>query len=155
ARPVLPPEVRAEYRVCHTLATDTNDLAVLHPLLRRLTEELGRRLRRRGLAARRLRLRLDYVDYAGSAKTVPLPSGPPLDQELWTGARRALALAQERRTAIRTVTLLVDRLIEAEAQLELFAEPSRNAALQRALDIVTSDRSRVPRPGLRHSSPVR
>ncbi|HKP29406.1 MAG TPA: hypothetical protein VJU15_08375, partial [Gemmatimonadales bacterium] len=52
-RPVLAPEVRAEYRVTHTLATDTNDLGVLHPLLRRLTEMLGRRLRQRGLAARR------------------------------------------------------------------------------------------------------
>jgi len=116
ARPVLPPEIRAEYRVSHTLASDSNDLAVLHPLLRRLTEELGRRLRRRGLAARRLFLQLDYVDYAGSKKSVPLP-GLPLDQELWAGAKRALERAQQRRTAVRTVTLLVDRLVEMDAQL--------------------------------------
>jgi nucleotidyltransferase/DNA polymerase involved in DNA repair len=57
-RPVLSPEVRAEYRLSHTLATDTNDLGVLHPLLRRITEALGRkssgsgRLRRGGSRSR-------------------------------------------------------------------------------------------------------
>ena len=30
-RPVLPPEQQAEFHVAHTLATDTNDLGVLHP----------------------------------------------------------------------------------------------------------------------------
>ena len=39
--PVLPPERRAEFYVAHTLATDTNDLGVLHPLLRVLGERLG------------------------------------------------------------------------------------------------------------------
>ena len=29
-RPVLPPERQAEFHVAHTLATDTNDLGVLH-----------------------------------------------------------------------------------------------------------------------------
>ena len=46
-RPVLPPAVRHEFQASHTLATDTNDLGVLHPLLRRLTERLGQRLRQR------------------------------------------------------------------------------------------------------------
>ena len=55
-RPVLPPEQQAEFHVAHTLATDTNDLGVLHPLLRVLSERLGRRLRQRGLAAGRLRV---------------------------------------------------------------------------------------------------
>ena len=55
-RPVLPPERQAEFHVAHALATDTNDLGVLHPLLRVLGERLGRRLRRSGLVARRLRV---------------------------------------------------------------------------------------------------
>jgi DNA polymerase-4 len=55
-RPVLPPELRADFRATHTLATDTNDRTILHPLLRRLTEQLGGRLRRRGLAAHRMRV---------------------------------------------------------------------------------------------------
>jgi len=150
ARPVLPPEVRAEYRLSHTLATDTNELGVLQPLLRRLTALLGSRLRLRGLAARRLVIEVEYSDYAGATRSVALPgSSLPLDQELWMAAREALALALTRRITLRTLTLTLDRLVEADAQLELFGgegptacSERRAAALQQAVDDV---RARVAR----------
>jgi DNA polymerase-4 len=133
-RPVLSPEVRAEYRVTHTLATDTNDLGVLHPLLRRLTEMLGRRLRQRGLAARRINVGVDYVDYESDSRAIPIREAA-LDVELWDASRRALTQAMERRLAVRQVTVTVDRLIEANLQLDLWetAVP-RSAVLQRAMD---------------------
>lgn len=135
ARPVLPPEVKAEYRLSHTLATDTNDLGELHALLRRFTEALGLRLRHRHLAARRLTVQVDYADYSTAARAVPL-SQAMLDHELWEAARRALAVVLTRRIAVRRVTMTVDRLTESGAQLDLFvvatAEPGQ--ALQRALD---------------------
>jgi DNA polymerase IV len=55
-RPVLSPEQQSVFRLVHTLSSDTNDLDILHPVLRLLSERLGRRLRRRELAAGRLRL---------------------------------------------------------------------------------------------------
>src|SRR5439155_26198730 len=135
---------------------DTNDLGVLHRLLRRLTEALGRRLRRRGLAAGRLALRVEYADYDDDARSVPL-AAEALDGELWEAAKLALALAMRRRTAVRTVTRTADRLVEADAQLELFVAPDesenrRAMALQRAVDrinCVNSQRSTVNgnRPG--------
>jgi DNA polymerase-4 len=133
-RPVLPPEVRAEYRVMHTLATDTNDLGVLHGLLRRITELLGRRLRQRGLAARRLTVGIDYVDYESDCRALPIREAA-LDVELWDASRRALVLAMARRLAVRQVTVTVDRLIEANLQLDLW-EPAtpRAMVLQRTLD---------------------
>jgi len=133
-RPVLAPEVRAEYRVSHTLATDTNDLGVLHALLRRLTERLGQRLRHRGLAARRLAVGIDYVDYDSAVRALPIREAA-LDVELWDASRRALSQALARRLAVRQVTVTVDRLIEANLQLDLW-EPAmpRAAVLQRALD---------------------
>ncbi|HEV8150387.1 MAG TPA: hypothetical protein VGP61_09425, partial [Gemmatimonadales bacterium] len=146
ARPVLPPEVQAEYRLSHTLATDSNELGVLHSLLRRLTATLGSRLRRRGLAARRLGVLVEYADYASAARSVALAS-LPLDQELWEAAKHALALALARRIAVRTVTVTVtvDRLVEENAQLELFEEPTlllerRATALQQAVDALTQFR---------------
>jgi DNA polymerase-4 len=147
ARPVLPPEVRAEYRVSHTLATDTNDLGILHALLRRLTETQGLRLRRRGLAARRMVVEVEYADCTGSSRGIPLPAAA-LDHELWEGARKALALAMTRRVAVRTMTVTVDRLLEARAQLDLFDAPaddaaSRAEALQRAIDQVRGEKSEV------------
>jgi DNA polymerase-4 len=119
-RPVLPPAARAELRASHTFATDTNDLGVLHPLLRLLAESLGEKLRRRGLAARRLTVAVEYADYEHDRRAVALPAAA-LDFELWEAAKRALRLAMARRVTLRTVTVGVDRLI-ARVQLDLFCE---------------------------------
>ncbi len=118
-RPVLPPERLAELTASHILATDTNDLAVLHPLLRMLTERLGRRLRRGNLVARRLRLEIAYADHTESARTVPL-SPSPLDTDLWDAARRAFSLANAKRIAVRGVTVRMEKVEETSGQLELW-----------------------------------
>jgi DNA polymerase IV len=118
-RPVLPPERQAEFHVVHTLATDTNDLGVLHLMLRAMSERLGRRLRQRGLTAGRLRLEATYADYTVVARAVPLQASV-LDTELWDAARRAFALANAKRLSVRAVALTLDRLMETEAQLELW-----------------------------------
>jgi DNA polymerase-4 len=118
-RPVLPPERRAEFHLEHSLATDTNDLGILHPLLRMMSERLGRRLRRGGLVARRLKVEATYSDHTAAARAVRLPAAA-LDVELWDAARRAFTLANSKRIAVRTVALTLDRLEEAEVQLELW-----------------------------------
>ncbi|HEU4681278.1 MAG TPA: hypothetical protein VFS51_06000 [Gemmatimonadales bacterium] len=144
-RPVLPPERQAEFHVVHTLTTDTNDPGVLHPMLRAMSERLGRRLRQRGLAAGRLRVKATYADYTIVARAVPLQASV-LDTELWDAARHAFALANAKRLAVRAVALTLDRLMESETQLELWASSGAagqqgsdeaeqsNSALQHALD---------------------
>jgi DNA polymerase-4 len=119
-RPVLPPERRSEFHIAHTLATDTNDLGVLHPMLRLMSERLGHRLRRRGLTARRLRLEIIYADYTASIRSIQLGTAI-LDIELWEAAQHAFSLAVTKRLAIRALSLTLDRLVETEAQLELWA----------------------------------
>jgi hypothetical protein len=115
----MPLERQAEFRVVHTLATDTNDLGILYPMLRAMTERLGRRLRQRGLTAGRLRIEATYGDYTIVARAVPLRAAI-LDAELWDASRRAFALANAKRLAVRAVAVTLDRLMEAEAQLELW-----------------------------------
>jgi DNA polymerase-4 len=146
-RPVLPPERQAEFHLAHTLATDTNDLGILHALLRMMSERLGRRLRQRSLTAGRLRLEATYADYTATARAVPLPAAV-LDAELGDAALHALALANIKRLAVRSVALTFDQLMEAEAQLELWeggtavrrygGRTEKNAALQGALDRIHS-----------------
>ena len=119
-RPVLPPERQAEFQVVHSLTTDTNDLGVLHLILRGMSERLGRRVRARGLAAGRLRLEATSADYTAAARAVTL-SAAVLDAELWDAARRAFSLANTKRLAVRSVSLTLDRLMETEGQLELWA----------------------------------
>jgi DNA polymerase-4 len=123
-RPVLSPAARAEFRASHTLATDTNDLGVLHPLLRQLTEQLGEKLRRGGLAARRLTIDVVYADYERARRGVALPAAV-LDIELWEAAKRALTLAISRRVTLRTVTVSVDRFVE-RVQLDLWEGTARS-----------------------------
>ncbi|HZA98818.1 MAG TPA: hypothetical protein VE399_08580 [Gemmatimonadales bacterium] len=118
-RPVLSPEQQSEFRVVHTLTSDTNDLTVLHPLLRLLSERLGSRLRRRGLNAGRLRLEATYTDYTTASRTVPLAEAV-LDAELWAAARRALALAVTKRLAVRSLALTLDQLMQVDTQLDLW-----------------------------------
>jgi hypothetical protein len=84
-----------------------------------MSERLGRRVRARGLAAGRLRLEATYADYTAAARAVSL-SAAVLDAELWDAARRAFSLANTKRLAVRSVSLTLDRLMEMEAQLELW-----------------------------------
>jgi DNA polymerase-4 len=147
-RPVLSPAVRAEFRLSHTLGSDSNDLGVLHALLRRMTERLGRRLRARHLAARRIVVELGYTDYKRARRGLGLPPAL-LDVELWDAARRAFTLANARPVAIRTVTVTADRIVEEEGQLDLFWSDSLAKAkvpirqtgqggLQAAIDRITT-----------------
>lgn len=135
-RPVLPPTVKAEFRVEHTLATDTNDRGELDRLLAALADALGRRLRRRNLATRRLRLLITYADWMETARTMTVPS-LQLDTDLRAAARAAFAIAVTRTVAIRMVGLVVDGLVEAGVQLELWdsetvrQEDRRTAAIDR------------------------
>jgi DNA polymerase-4 len=133
-RPVLPPERQTEFHLAHTLTTDTNDIGVLYPLLRLLSERLGRRLRRRGLTAGRLLVEATYVDYTSGTRAVPLQAAL-LDAELWDAARRAFVLANTKRLAVRAVGITLDQLVQAEAQLELWGG---GTALQSALDRIHS-----------------
>ena len=147
-RPVLSPEVKAEFRLSHTLASDTNDRGVLHQLLRRMAERLGKRLRARHLAARRIVIELGYTDYKLVRRGVFL--GPALlDVELWDAARRAFTLANARPVALRTVTLSAERIVEEEGQLDLFwsdalakvkvpVRQTRQGGLQSAIDSITT-----------------
>jgi DNA polymerase IV len=118
-RPVLPPEQQAEFHLVHTLATDTNDLGVLHPLLRTMSERLGRRLRQRGLTAGRIRIKATYADYSVVTRAIPLGAAV-LDHELWDAACRAFRLANAKRLAVRAVALTLDQWMETDAQLELW-----------------------------------
>jgi len=153
-RPVLGPEARAAYRVGHTLATDTNDLAFLHALLRRLTERLGRRLRRRGLAAGRLVVAVNFTDYATALRAAPLREAG-LDAELWEASRGALGHLLRRRVAVRRVEVQVDRLVEADLQLDLWSAgepPTRAETVQQALDRIHDLAGRARRTAFREES---
>ncbi len=150
-RPVLPPAVKAEFRAVHTLGNDSNDLALLHRVLRHLTERLGARLRARKLVARRLTLHLAYTDYATVKRSVPLPLSA-LDAELLLAANQALTLALTRTVALRAIGVTADRVLEANLQLELWEEsvPRSSFLVPRA----STSRNNAPQEPLAPGNPA-
>ncbi len=137
-RPVMSPEQVNEFHLAHTLGTDTNEIEILDLVLGRLAARLGRRLRLRALAARRLKVELTFSDCSVVQGGASL-SHTPLDSELWTAARRAFRLALKRRVTVRSIALRVDQFVEADPQLDLWempalTKPRGEIALQQALD---------------------
>ena len=107
-----------------------------------MSQRLGRRLRRSGFTAGRVRLDLTYADYSTTARTITIKPAL-LDQELWLAAQRAFALANTKRLAVRSLALMLDQLEEWDLQLELWnvdtaEEDAGKAQLQHALDRIHS-----------------
>jgi hypothetical protein len=71
--------------------------------------------------AQRLHVALSYADHTDATRAVPLKAAT-LDVELWEAARRAFALANAKRLAVRSVSLTLDRIVEAETQIDLWDE---------------------------------
>ena len=116
-----PPRVIAD----HEFGNDTNDRSCLESVLYRLVEQVGDRLRRRRRAARRVAVILDYSDGMRCARQLAARPATANDFSLFQLARRTLRLAWTRRTRIRHVRLICDRLIFPPAQLELFADEQK------------------------------
>ncbi len=116
-----PPVIRAE----HEFAEDTNDVAFLEGALYRLVETVGTQLRQRRLAARRLRIVLDYTDGMRHARSAALHSATANDLTLFEQARPLLSRTWLRRVRIRHLCLIGERLTFPPAQLDLFVDRRR------------------------------
>jgi DNA polymerase-4 len=109
-------------RVDHEFGNDTNDVAVMEGTLYQLIELAGADLRKRRLAARRIRIALGYSD--GGRITRQVAANPPTanDFRLFAAAKTALRSAWTRRVRIRHLRLICDHLTYPPAQMELFPE---------------------------------
>jgi len=109
-------------RIGHEFSEDTNELSMLERVLYRMTEEAGRKLRRRQLAARRISITLDHSDGLRRSRQFAVKPATANDLTLFRPARQALFLAWTRRVRIRHMRLMCDRLVFPPAQLALFPE---------------------------------
>lgn len=119
-RPVgqAPPVVALD----HAFNDDTNAAAVVDGVVYRLVERAGAVLRRRGLAARRVGIVLDYCDGVRVVRQAAVQPATANDFFLFAAAAAALQRAWTRRVRIRHLRLVCDRLCLPSAQLELFAD---------------------------------
>ncbi len=117
----------------HTFGTDVHALPVMESRLHTLVATAGRRLRQQGRVARRLAVAADYSDGRRCIRQVRLEPPTANDLALFPAARRALHLAVSRRTRVRHLRLICDRLVFPPAQLPLFAEEGQTVLRQNRL----------------------
>ncbi len=140
--PVLPLDQRPpQVTLDHAFGTDTNLPAAVEGVLYTLVEMAGRRLRRQGRAARRVCITIDYSDGRRCTRQMRIQPATANDLALFPFARRALTSAWQRRTRLRHLRLIVDRLVYPPAQLPLF-DDDRQAAVRQQNLVAVMDKVR-------------
>ncbi len=120
-----------------TFPSDLVDRSCLDAHLYRLCEALGRRLRRQGRGAKRLRLRLCYTDGDEAAGGGRLGRPSHSDRDLYDQAEVLLGRAYTRRVKVRALYLAAVRPQPVADQLDLFQfEGSQLGRLYRACDTI-------------------
>jgi len=103
-------------------------------------EQVGRKLRDRRLAARRIGIRLDYSDGVRRIRSAGIRPASANDITLFEAARKVFRSAWQRRVRIRYLRLICDRLTFPPAQPSLFMEErqteEKRTALVAAMDAV-------------------
>lgn len=127
--PVIPidqkrPSVKADFE----FGDDTNDLETVESALYQLVEHTGAHLRKQVMTARRIGIILDYSDGKRIARQAALKPATANDFRLFPAARLALTRAWTRRTRIRYIRLICDRITYPPTQLELFTSHREKTA---------------------------
>jgi DNA polymerase-4 len=103
-----------------TFAEDTLDFSFLSSMLRYLTERVGVALRRQGMMARCVTLKLRYADFSTISRSrtlkIPQDGDDALFNEVLTLMKKALA---ERRQLVRLIGIGVSEFVEEGRQLSL------------------------------------
>ena len=124
-----PPIVVAD----HEFANDTNHVAVVQGALYGLTERAGADLRKPRLTTRHIKVFLDYSDGRRVARQAVAHPATANDFRLFVLAKGALERAWTRRTAIRHLRLVCDRLTYPPAQMALFVQDEKENQMSNSL----------------------
>ena len=122
-RPVRPPERELEIFDVELFFEDTNDLELLDAALQRLTERCCARMRKRRLAARKVQLTIVYSDYREAKGQKSFRGGVNQAHEASPVLKTLLHNLVVRRTRVRRLELVWQRLVPSSRQLSLFDSP--------------------------------
>lgn len=138
--PVCPPWERPrEKSIGHeeTFTEDTEDHGFLRAKLVQLLASAARRLRRKGMLARKLTVRLRWADFVTASRDLSLPLATDHDGELMESALDLLRRMHDRRTLVRLLGVRLGGLTRGFWQGRL-DEPhrQRERSLVQALDAI-------------------
>ncbi|HEY5998302.1 MAG TPA: DNA polymerase IV [bacterium] len=119
-----------------TFDEDTADPVLLEATLCRLVGKAAHRLRRTGMKAGGITVKVRYADFRTVTRSRALPAGSDRDGDLLAAARELLLGAAGARVRVRLIGISLERLRSSGEQLGLFgaARDARRAALYPAVD---------------------
>ena len=133
-RPVMPDHEAQSISHETTFEIDLRERAALRDSLRGLVEQVAWRLRRQGLLAGTVEIKVRYSDFRTVNRSAALPAASAGTRDLWTCASRLLAQQLARRgDPVRLIGMGASRLTrEQSAQADLFE--AETSAHQRRID---------------------
>jgi DNA polymerase-4 len=119
-----------------TFETDTADRDRVEGALVALGERACRALRRAGMSARTVTVKIRYADFRTVSGSAPLAPPTAADHEILPPALTALTRVWTRRARIRLVGIALSGFSRTPDQIDLFPRPDeeRGRALYRAID---------------------
>ncbi len=121
------------------LEEDSNDRGVLHAAIRRMVEKGTGRMRRLGVMAGEITLRIRYADSVEASRSRPLAGLPPIEERIFRLARRLFEKICVRRVRVRHLEIRFRSLRRPPRQLELYGEAReqrREFSLARTVDSI-------------------
>lgn len=151
-RPVTPEhEVKS---ISHetTFTEDVTGEAELRRTLGRLSEDVGRRLRRAGLAGGTVKLKLRWSDFTTLTRQVTLKAPTDRDNDIYQAAQALLTATWSPGKPVRLIGVGVSNLMEPVEQLQLWdGSAQKGRRLQEALDDV---RTRFGRDAIQRATEI-
>ena len=135
-RPVIPDREAKSISNETTFATDIEDMEILESWLMELTEQVSRRLRRSGMRARTVQIKVRYDDFDTFTRSISLSDPTTSTQEIWRSAVTMLKeRLPERPLCIRLLGVGVSNLQQqGSIQGELFDDPAQESRLDEVTD---------------------
>jgi DNA polymerase-4 len=150
-RPVEPEETRKSFSQENTFAQDVSDPQRVDRELLRLSERVARRLRRRGLFARTVKIKLRWEDFTTLTRQRTLSQPTNLEQVLYEQGRELLHRAWLRERKIRLIGIGASNLTTVGHQLGLFG-PDHSERLTRLVKAVDDIRDRFGEKAIQRAS---
>lgn len=120
-----------------TFARDVADMQVLYETLHKLSESVGRRLRKKNLAGNTVKLKLRWQDFTTLSRQVTLPNPTNDDWEIYAAVKDLFNAAWQKGKPVRLLGVGVTHFSKPPSQLSLWDAPNKkDSKLLTAVDVL-------------------
>jgi DNA polymerase-4 len=118
-----------------TFSRDVTDAQVLYETLHRLSESVGRRLRRKNLAGNTVKLKLRWKNFTTLSRQVTLSNPTNDDREIYSAVKELFNITWQKGKPVRLLGVGVTHFSKPESQLSLWnTQSEKDGKLLNAVD---------------------